>query len=305
MLRSLGVTTAQSRILLVAVITLSLILTGFLLLRVGSRQGASPTPNPDPAHDVAALADRLSPDGPYEVPSRDQRQEVAKAVLHFADGTGDAAAAPLDAVDYSVREGVDPVTGRRYAIAVDQVDKQRGWGLVLRDLTTDVRRVVEVPHPRSDMRSEELGLALFREQPGTLLMMAGAHRRAANGAADVAHRADSVFDALARGFARRGMPQVQVHGFDDDSAPGHDVVLSEGSGTAGPAAHRVGDSVEAAGFAVCRAWKQDCAKLEGTQNVQARAAAELGGDFLHVEVSHSVRDDPRRRAELVRALAVV
>jgi len=54
---------------------------------------------------------------------------------------------------------------------------------------------------------------------------------------------------------------------------------------------------------VCRAWARACGRLEGTTNVQGRAAAERGSVFVHVELSNSVRADAARRAVVVEALA--
>jgi hypothetical protein len=296
--------TGTIRVLLVAVVLVAAALVGADLLP--REQGvAVPSEEADPAQQVASLTGGLSPDGPYKVPTGTERRAVVEALLQMVDRGGESASQALTAVDYSVREGVDPATGRRYAMAIDDVSNKRGWGLVMLDLSTTLRRVVEVPHPKSDARSEEIGLALFRQQAGGLLMVAGAHRRAGNGAADVAHRTDSIFDGLANALAQRKLAQVQLHGFDDDSAPDHDVVLSTGTDKSGAAARRVADAIDAAGFALCRAWDQSCAKLEGTQNVQAHTAADVGVTFLHVEVSRTVRDDLARRAELVRALTAV
>ena len=88
-----------------------------------------------------------------------------------------------------------------------------------------------MPHPGSDRHTEQLGLALFRALPGAALLIAGAHRRAADGTADVAHQPDSMFHALATHLADRGADQLQLHGFDDDSLADHDIVISAGAGT--------------------------------------------------------------------------
>ncbi|MEV6898927.1 hypothetical protein [Amycolatopsis sp. NPDC051372] len=38
--------------------------------------------------------------------------------------------------------------------------------------------VVEVPHPGFDLRTELFGVDLFRQVPGAVLLVAGAHRKA-------------------------------------------------------------------------------------------------------------------------------
>jgi hypothetical protein len=173
---------------------------------------------------------------------------------------------------------------------------------VLVDRPGPVRLVVEVPHPNSDLHTEEIGLALYQKVPGSVLLVAGTHRRAANGAGDVAHRTDSMFHAVASDLADRGLSQVQLHGFHDDNLPDTDVVVSPGAGDAGAAVRRVADRIDE-DFRVCRSWRQDCGRLEGTTNVQGRDAARQGTPFVHVEISRTVRDDRDTWTKLVRAIA--
>ena len=135
------------------------------------------------------------------------------------------------------------------------------------------------------------------------LLIAGAHRRAAGGRADVAHNEHSLYQALSVAFVRSGVPQVQVHGFADLNLPDHDIAVSTGTSAANPLATRVAEGLAEAGFDECRAWAQRCGRLEGTTNVQAKAAAAEGAAFVHVELSNSVRMDREQRAALVDALA--
>jgi hypothetical protein len=163
--------------------------------------------------------------------------------------------------------------------------------------------VVEVPHPASDLRTELSGLALFRQVTGAVLLIAGAHRRADGRKADVAHEENSLFHVVATELARRGLPQVQLHGYHDENAPDRDIVISSGATQAGDQARRAADGLAVAGFAVCRAWDESCTGLEGTTNVQGKAAAQAGTVFLHVEMSRTIREDGQRRAAVAKVLA--
>jgi hypothetical protein len=194
------------------------------------------------------------------------------------------------------------VTGRPYGLLTDPGD-ERAWGWYLVDRSAPVRLAVEVPHPNSDLRTEELGLALYRAVPGSTLLVAGTHRRVEDDAGDVAHRTDSMFHAVAAEYADQGLPQVQLHGFHDDNLPDTDVVLSPGAGDDGDLVRRIADRLGDADFRVCRSWREDCGRLEGKTNEQGRDAAERGTPFVHVEISRSVRDDPAAWSRLVRALA--
>jgi hypothetical protein len=94
-----------------------------------------------------------------------------------------------------------------------------------------------------------------------------------------------------------------MHGFDNQSAPGFDIVLSTGLTPAGQPAFRAGAGFRAAGFATCQAWTQVCAGLEGTTNVQGQLAKADGTTFLHVEMSRTVRDNDNSPATVGQVLA--
>ncbi|MEU4521611.1 hypothetical protein AB0F52_23235 [Amycolatopsis sp. NPDC024027] len=181
------------------------------------------------------------------------------------------------------------------ALVVQETGSERAWGLYAIDRSAPPSLVVEVPHPSSDLRTDLIGLALFRQVPGAVLAVAGAHRRRE----DPAHETRTVFHVVTTVLARRGLPQVQLHGFKDRTLPAADVVLSAGAAEAGDAARRAADRLEAAGFRVRRAWTEPCRGLAGTTNVQGQAAG--GTPFLHVELNRTIRET--RRDDVVRALA--
>jgi hypothetical protein len=179
------------------------------------------------------------------------------------------------------------------ALAVQEPGTGRAWGLYAIDRSAPPSLVVEVPHPSSDLRTELIGLALFRQVPGAVLAVAGAHRRRE----DPAHETRTVFHVVTT-LLGRGVAQVQLHGFDDRTLPAADVVLSAGAAEAGDAARRAADRLTAAGFRVRRAWAEPCRGLAGTTNVQSQATG--GTPFLHVELNRTTRET--RRDDVVRAL---
>ncbi len=223
------------------------------------------------------------------------------------DGKLDTAREHLTAVDYTVRTARLAGTDRTVAEITEKRRTGRGWGRVYIDLGRRVRWSVQVPHPRSDLHTELIGAGLFTRTPGGIMVLAGAPRDAGTGiSADMAHRQDSVFDAICDELVARRVPGIQVHGFADDSSPDHDIVLSPGPDEADTApARRAAKRLSAAGFAVCRAWSQDCGRLEGTTNVQAQTAADHGVPFLHDENSRELRDSAASRARLVSALSEI
>lgn len=263
-------------------------------------------PAPGLAERLAEFTRGLRPDGPYRVPTKEERDTAARGFgLLLAGPPPGVATSYLAQLGFSAGYGVDEATGRPYVLVVNEPGSERAWGMYIMDLSTAVRLAIEVPHPNSDLRTEEMGLDLFRRVPGSVLLVAGAHRNAAGKAADVAHRKDSIFHVVATGLASRGLPQVQLHGFDNGSLPAHDVVISTSTGRAGEVAEHTALQLQRAGLAVCPAWREECGRLEGTQNAQGRMAWEFGSPYLHVEVSRSVREDAERRATVIEAIAAV
>ncbi len=280
----------------------ALVVAAAFLLFIATPDEPGPT-SPEGADLVDVVRDYaggLRPDAPYRPPVAAERRAFLRGLRVLASAE---AADDLRALGFSITERVDPATGRRFAQVVDTRTDGRAWGLYLVDLSEPTRLLVEVPHPNYDLRTEEMGLALWRAVPGSLLAVSGTHRKVANGAGDVAHRADSMFHALATDFAERGVAQVQLHGFDDASLPGEEVVLSVGVDSPGPVARRVAERMSDAGLAVCLPWERSCGRLEGTRNKQGIAAAGSGSLFLHVEMNRSVRDARTEWMAVVDALA--
>ncbi|MGW4527746.1 hypothetical protein [Amycolatopsis sp. NPDC004378] len=220
--------------------------------------------------------------GPYR---RATGAELAAAEAGFA--------ALLDRVPHNLSELGFSV--RDDSLVVQEPGSERAWGLYAIDRSAPPSLVVEAPHASSDLRTELIGLALFEATPGAVLAVGGAHRRRE----DPAHDTGTVFHVVTTLLARRGLPQVQLHGFNDTTLTTADVVLSAGAAEAGDAARRAADRLAEAGFRVCRAWEEPCRGLAGTTNVQGRAAGDT--PFLHVELNRTVRE--ARRDDVVRALA--
>jgi hypothetical protein len=261
------------------------------LVRTGNRGDLTAAGEPPPglAGRIAAFLAPQHAGQPYRDPTDDEKATAVDR--RFAD------------LGFTTVEDVDEVTGRRYALHTSPTGDDRAWGAVLVDLSQPTRLAIEVPHPRTDIGTEWIGLDLFRAVPGSTLLIAGAHRRAAGELADVAHNENSLYQALAVALARDGVPQVQIHGFADLNLPDHDIAVSTGTDEPNPLATRVAEGLAEAGFDECRAWAGRCGRLEGTTNVQAKAAAAERAPFVHVELSNSIRTDDGRRAALVEALA--
>ena len=268
-----------------------------------SGRAATPPPGDDLDAVFARLVAALSADGPYRDPGSSERQAAGEAIRTLTaqrsptDQVGDL----LGGIGFAVTHGTDG--GRPFTLYLSPPQSEPAWGGLLVDRSAPVRSVIEVPHPGFDRNTHLLGLSLYRAVPGAVLMIAGAQRRAAHGAADVAHNANSMFQVMSREFARAGLPQLQWHGFAESSLPGADFVVSTGAAPHSDLPVRIAEGLTGAGYRVCRAWSSPCRGLEGTTNVQGTAAAEFGSPFVHLESAWPVRRDATHRQAVVAAVA--
>ena len=263
------------------------------------------TDRPGLEQQVRDFTGQLTPRGPYRPPDPAERDAVLGAVASLlASGTGGDGSATRALEDAGFTVGVARNEGGHdYLVARSDPGSERSWGLIALPVGRTPRLLVEVPHPNSDYLTEEVGLAVLAAVPDAVYLQAGAHRRAADERADVAHEEDSLFHALASDLSvRLRLPQLQLHGFHRDDLD-EDIVLGGGPSDPDPAVRELADRLEEAELSVCRAWADRCSGLEGTTNVQGQAAARHGLAFAHVEMSATTRMRPERVARVLAALA--
>jgi hypothetical protein len=283
---------------------------GALLLLVLAACGTSgvarslPVNDDDPASVIAHAVASLDKNGPYRDPSTAEAEQARAAARLILDAPSDNAGLDraFGGLGFTAKHGTDPATGRPYAMFTMPTDAEPAWGTVLIDRSAPVRVVLEVPHPAADLHTEVIGTALYRLRPGSVLLVAGAHRDAAGGKGDVAHNDRSMFHLLATEFAGRGIPQIQLHGFADRNLPEREAVVSTGSGPTSALAEGVAAAFSRAGLNTCRAWAQPCGGRGGPRHEPGGAAAAAGAAFLHVELGYAVRSVPARRDLVAKAM---
>jgi hypothetical protein len=264
---------------------------------------ADPEVPVDPRVMVSAVVNRVSATQPYLSPTPTERADAGTGLARLIIGDQAGATELLGPLGFSLTTAVDPVTGRRYALAVSASD-ERAWGLYLVDLSGPPRLCIAVPHPRSDRDCEHLALRLWRSVPGSILALAAVHRDAAGGTADHARNPDSVFHQLWTAvLGPRGLPQVQVHGFADATAA-EQVVVSTGAGPVSSAADRIAAEIAATGLVVTRNWDGTAdPALRAVTNLQGIAADAAGWVWVHLEYNRTVRADPALWEPAIDAVA--
>ncbi|MFE1026895.1 hypothetical protein ACFW5I_20390 [Streptomyces sp. NPDC058818] len=302
--------TRQSRFVIVfGLMGVFLALTGCQASSDPSAEDSDPTARElvDLRSRVLSYTKDLDPDGPYSPPDEEQRAQVARGVGSLLEGDAREAERLLAPVGLGVTRLTDTESGRRYdEVAATGSGESARWGRLYLNADSRIRWSAQVPHPVSDRDTEELGVRLLEGTPGGALVLAGAHRRAGRGdAADVAHREDSTFHGIVLELQERGVPGIQLHGFAESTTDRYDAVLSTGAAESAPGeVSALADRMESEGLRVCRGWSARC-PLEGTTNVQGRAAQRQHATFVHLELASDARGDGRDADEAADAVTAL
>lgn len=246
---------------------------------------------------------RDSPD--YRAPDPVAAHELGGAVLATLAGEDDP---PLPDGTRAV-DAVD-ADGRPIRVVTEGTDGEttRGWGVyaVRAGAGAPPGLVVEVPHPRADRWTEDLGVELFTLLDADALLMAGAHRTAGDDAADAAHRPASAFAAVDRAVVGPGTVVLQLHGFDESRYRGSaQAVLSSAESTPSPLVEDLAEALEDEGVDTCVYDGERCRALAGTTNVQAAHARSVGATFVHLELARELRRSGPAREQVLTTLAQV
>lgn len=223
------------------------------------------------------------------------------ALLPFSISAATTLLAPLG---FTVSSGVDAVSKRPYVLAYSAAPTdQRGWGFFLFDLSAPINSIVAVPHPIAEASTELLGHAHWQSRPGRLLIVAGAHRDAASGLADVSTHTNNVFHNVCAAWASRKLIQCHWQGYADAAAAGLTHIVGTGPAVAGASALRVGTELKAAGYTIGQGWDSSGSGtgLIAASNVQAADAAAKLAAFVNIEVNATTRGDTAARAKTVAA----
>ena len=295
----------------------------------------------DLAARVREIASRMPGSGSegFVKPSADELARFRELVSRAASGDVEGAAALAESagLPYRVVRFADTGAGAREVLLLEErTPLTKGWGTFAFDPAPLCDLVVEAPHARYDVETENQAFALFRRLRARAFVLAGTHRCAnaertpCDGTTDVcgasyyrvsdpAHFSAGPFEAAHEALSSLWPASVSfsVHGHADSSC--EDVFLSSGVGAdPGPLVPALRERLLAEGGLTVGAAGIDgsSCSLTGGTNVQGRfsngspapctkAATAASGRFLHAEQARSVRTDAAQTEKLARALEAV
>lgn len=251
----------------------------------------------------------------YVVPTEEERATMRESIRRLlADGwpSRKDVTSALAAIGYEL---IDVAEIGDALLLRELDDRRRGGGAYVVRPGSLSHLLVEAPHTFFDEGTLPLGCELFQRSAARAFFIDTAHRYKAADAdangespADVAHAADSLYQAATEGFAAavKEARVVQLHGFGTRES-GANVVLSSGDKESGRSlVDHAADRLRALLGGVVR-FPADTTDLGATQNVQGAFVRNNGGAFLHVEMAAPLRRDllsnPQRRADVLEAIA--
>jgi hypothetical protein len=263
--------------------------------------------------------------GLYVPPTSPQQDSFASMVENLFAGEIAAADDMASLLGYEVVEFTDTnswlvLHGLREVLQGGE--QTRGWGSYFVNLSSEVADLIEVPHPRFDSYSWDIGARIVVDSRAKAFLMAGAHRNAnGSGTADVAHLTNTIFHVAHQAWNGEvgGNTAWQIHGFNIDNHSAFpantDAVLSNGDGGISGEIMNLDGLFHTNGFlshvyntlpANSTENLQVNGEIDGTvfsslgagTNVQGIHSRSLGGIFVHVELEQSIRFSSTNRVSV-------
>jgi hypothetical protein len=253
---------------------------------------------------VDGLAQGMSRGDYYERPSDRQTRRLADAYRALRAGKLERAASIAGPLGFKVVRYLDRPTRRKLVLLVERSSRLRGWGLYAHSPRSGSKLIVEIAHPKADIKSEKVGVETFRLADAADLFMAGAHRYAAGDeSSDVAHNRRTVFHAVHRAALASGVIVFQPHGFDAEARTSQfgEIVVSSGE-VPTEIAGSLAEKLSAKGYDTCLYSPGHCEELGGTTNVEGQSTRTAGQRFIHLELALPLRERRAERKQIVAAV---
>lgn len=210
----------------------------------------------------------------------------------------------LHELGYSAKQGYDKPSGKSYILLENEPHTERAWGAYLIETSQAPQHAITAPHPKSDINSEHIALALWRETPGAIYIVAGTHRRAADRHGDVTRHTDSLFHRVGDHLAERGLSHTQLHGFKDTTSPEEDIIVSSALAPVTDTHHAVVARLrQGTDRIVGTNWDGQVEPMRGRPNQLGKATRSQSTSFIHIEMNHSTRHDAQAIKSVVSAIA--
>lgn len=282
----------------------SVILLATLLILPGGAQAHAP--------DLPALLGEASREGRFRLPDAGELLLAERLFEAILSGRPDDDIVPLAGALGMHWSKVAANTAVH--VLHEAPDRREGRGLFAFHRSARGGNVLQIPHSFKDLRTREIGLALFDE--GAFLAAAwNTVPRSAPGAslkspADMAHQPASYFSAFTRALTRAVHPLrvLQLHGFDASRRKGGAAaIVSNGSRFSDDALRDFARCLERRSGLQSAVFPDEVNELGGTRNAQAAIVSRRTGQrFIHLEMDRNLRErlvtDAAVRAKLIACL---
>ena len=239
-----------------------------------------------------------------------QLQHAEAAFVELLQGRGDSKtgqASVWPALGYTARQV--ELAGMKWQVLQEGRDGCTGQGLYLLREGGSAGLVVQVTHGYHDLHTDEIALGLVNAPVRVIAFNTVPRRFRRQGKevnADLAHRADNLFAALTRAFARV-FPDgrlVQLHGFSPNKrktavAADAAAIVSAGKSWSTADSEAVAACLRPLLGGPVLLYPRHVRELGGTRNLHGKLLRRQGHDgFVHVELNRAIRERLRSEDDL-------
>ena len=247
-----------------------------------------------PTHDLEDFIDILSNSvnnsQTHRNPTTQEKENFIEGISKLMNGNNYGTL--LSDLGFTVYEGIDSISGRKFIYVENEFGTNRSWGSFLIDPVNEIDLQIQINHTTNDIYTEYIGLDVWRKVPGCVAIFSGIHRNVnvqnESYVADTAKNVESIFHEFCKYLTDINIPVLNIHGMANLSIPGVDVVNSQSAGIATEFHFNLSKQLELQGYEVRNRW-DGWTQLTGTTNIQGIYAAEKNINFIHIEFDNTLR----------------
>jgi hypothetical protein len=227
----------------------------------------------------------------FIIPTNDEKDSFTSIVAKIQNRAAARAGGIAAEFGYELLQYADRGDNASISLMLREIKPiRKGWGLYAFRSSMINNIIVEAPHPLYDEGTPAIAAQIYRALQARALLIAGAHRDAnADRSSDVAHHAQSIFEAVHAAITKTSSTIIlQIHGFAASKHPGYpQIVLSSDEAQGSELIDQLAAAFKSQGVKVGTCSEGQWAALCGETNVQSRSSDPA--TFIHIELDEAMR----------------
>ncbi|MCF6270342.1 MAG: T9SS type A sorting domain-containing protein [Melioribacteraceae bacterium] len=238
--------------------------------------------------------------------------EVISFIVNQQHSSADSAARLFSYILYDWKDTEN--NGKEYYVLMEPKANEsggvtRGWGTYIFNENGNNDVVIEVPHPRWDSNTWQVGFRAFQQLNSQYFLLSGTHRYA-NGRypapADPAHNTENIFYTVHTQLAPKANHAIQIHGFSRSNSKydGYpDVVISNGTSNPSAILDSLKTEITTDGYSVGIFDGVNYSHLGARTNTEGFWSNMNNLSFIHIEMEYFIRASDSEWENILGALS--